>query len=595
MTSRHPEEPSRDPRRRISTVLFVLLASAFVSLGCVQGEEDPGQPNPKEYVQSAPEGAYLEGSPFAYYGSENEWSRRMFSKRAADRQSKRRGQRQILAILDGQTETAAELCRARLAEDPDDAESLFVLTVALTQLGQLDRALEAARRAVDAGLPFGRFLAGPRELLAPLTETRAFRELADSRSVELVHGPMLGAVAARSARVWVRAAREVPVSVRFSESESAGDPRTTAPVVTRPEGDFTAVLELVGLEPDTSYDYVVLVDGAPAPGIERAWFRTFPAEGGPGRFSIAFGGGAGYTPEHERIWDTIAGRQPGAVLLLGDNVYIDLPEPPGAFHRYTYYRRQSRPEFRRLVRSTPVFAIWDDHDAAIDDAWLGPFVDRPEWKRPTLELFRENWNNPGYGSEEWPGCWFEFSIGDVDFFMLDGRFYRTNPFAESPTMLGPAQKAWLLEGLRASRATFKVIVSPVPWAFPSKPGSRDPWSGFPEERREIFSFLSAEKIEGVLLMSADRHRSEAWRIEAEAPYPLYELSSSRLTNIHFHEPVPGPLFSYNEMCSFGLVTFDTRGAEPEALFEVVDIDGRVVHTLTVKRSELEVAERPLPE
>ncbi len=104
--------------------------------------------------------------------------------------------------------------------------------------------------------------------------------------------------------------------------------------------------------------------------------------------------------------------------------------------------------------------------------------------------------------------------------------------------------------------------------------------------REIFSFLAAEKIEGVLLLSADRHRSEAWRIEAEVPYPLYELSSSRLTNIHLHDPVPGTLFSYNETCSFGLVSFDTERDDPEARFEVVDIDGRVVHTLTVKRSEL---------
>ena len=239
------------------------------------------------------------------------------------------------------------------------------------------------------------------------------------------------------------------------------------------------------------------------------------------------------------------------------------------------------------MRSTPVYAIWDDHDAAIDDAWLGPFVDRPEWKRPTLELFRENWNNPGYGDAEWPGCWFRFSVGDVDFFMLDGRFYRTNPFADSPTMLGPAQKAWLKEGLRASRATFKVVVSPVPWSFGSKPGSRDTWNGFRAERGEIFSFLSSEKIEGVLLMSADRHRSEAWRIEGETPYPLYELSSSRLTNIHSHDPVPGTLFGYNRTCSFGLVTFDTAQRDPEARFEVVDIDGRVVHTLSVKRSELE--------
>jgi alkaline phosphatase D len=544
-----------------------------------------GEP-PVGHSQAAPEDAYLEGSPFAYYGSENAWDRRFFSERTADRQPKRRGQRQMLAILDGDPERAAELCRARLESDPGDAESLFVLAVAQTQMGRLEAAMETVSRARDAVLPFGRFLAGPRGLLAPLTTTRAFRELADLRSVEIVHGPMLGAVTARSARFWVRTAHEVSLSVRVFESGGIARPRRSATVSTSSERDHTAIVEVTGLQPETSYDYDMMIDGEPASGSEEASFRTFPAEESPSRFRIAFGGGAGYTPEHERIWDTIAAHRPEAVLLLGDNVYIDLPERQPAFHRYTYYRRQSRPEFRRLVRSAPVYAIWDDHDAGMDDVWLGPFVDRPDWKRLTLELFRENWNNPGYGSEEWPGCWFDFSIGDVDFFMLDGRFYRTNPFAESPTMLGPAQKSWLLRALRASGATFKVVVSPVPWAFASKPGSRDTWNGYRDERREIYTFLAAEKIEGVLLLSADRHRSEAWRIEAEAPYPLYELSSSRLTNVHVHHPVPGTLFSYNDKCSFGLVSFDTRRADPEARFDVVDIDGRVVHTLTVKRSEL---------
>lgn len=569
------------------SLALLLLASGVASPGCRQEPPEEAPPfSSSEYVQSAPDDAYLEGSPFAYYGSENEWSRRLFSERTADRQYKRRGQRQMLAIVDGRPEEAANLCRVRLRDDPDDAESLFVLAVAQTRMDELDDAMETVQRALEAGLPPGRFLAGPRDLLTPLTDTPAFRDLLEGRAVEIVHGPMLGAVTDQSARFWVRTAYEVDVSVRVFESGEAGTSRRSDPVSTGPEGDYTAVLEVSGLRPETSYDYEVMIGDRPALGPERASFRTFPPAGRPGSFRIAFGGGAGFTPEHERVWDTIAARGPQAMLLLGDNVYVDLPESPGAFHRYTYYRRQSRPEFRRLARSTPVYSIWDDHDAAIDDAWLGPFVDRPEWKRPTLELFQENWNNPSHGGEEWPGGWFQLSVGDVDFFMLDGRFYRTNPFAGSPTMLGPAQKAWLLKGLGASRATFKILVSPVPWSFGSKPGSRDTWNGFPAERGEIFSFLSSEKIEGVLLMSADRHRSEAWRIEAEAPYPLYELSSSRLTNIHYHEPVPGTLFSYNETCSFGLVTFATEQPDPEARFEVVDIDGRVVHTLSVRRSEL---------
>jgi alkaline phosphatase D len=203
-----------------------------------------------------------------------------------------------------------------------------------------------------------------------------------------------------------------------------------------------------------------------------------------------------------------------------------------------------------------------------------------------LEVFKQNWINPGYGDPDWPGCWFSFSIADVDFFMLDGRMYRTNPFDKNPTMLGPVQKAWLKDKLAGSKATFKVVASPVEWSFGAKPGTRDSWSGFPDERQELFDFLAEHGIDGVVLISADRHRSEAWRIERKHGYPLYEFESSRLTNEHVHELVPGTLFGYNEKQSFGLLKFDTTVPDPTVTFEIVNIDGEVVYSLTVRRSQI---------
>ena len=97
--------------------------------------------------------------------------------------------------------------------------------------------------------------------------------------------------------------------------------------------------------------------------------------------------------------------------------------------------------------------------------------------------------------------------------MLDGRLYRTNPYAETTMMLGPAQKQWLFDRVKQATATFKVLVSSVPWTFESKGDAVDTWNGFRQERSEIFDFLAENKIEGVFLLSADRHRSDAWRIE----------------------------------------------------------------------------------
>ena len=170
--------------------------------------------------------------------------------------------------------------------------------------------------------------------------------------------------------------------------------------------------------------------------------------------------------------------------------------------------------------------------------------------------------------------------------MLDSRYYRTDPKDARPSMLGPVQKAWLLKELRHSRATFKVLASPVPWVFEAKGNSRDTWNGYRNERREIFAALEKGKVEGVILISADRHRSDVWRIDRPDAYPLYEFESSRLTNVHTHGPVKGSLFSYNAKCSFGLLDFDTTAADPRVSYKIYNIDNKLIHTVELHKSQL---------
>jgi len=490
----------------------------------------------------------------------------------------------ISEIVDGEYGAAIEVFEKHLRKEADDLESLYGLTMAYSCKGDTGAAMKYLERAVGSGLCFERFVAGPRDMFSALTRSEAFKAYAARHDVELLHGPMLGSVTDSGVRFWVRTACETGVQVRLSRSERMTNPVTSAIARTDAERDYTAVMEVSGLAADTPYFYELLVGGKVVRTNARR-FRTFPAVGKGARFSVCFGGGAGYTPKHERMWDTIAWRGPLALLLLGDNVYIDHPLKPQV-QRYCYYRRQSRPEFRRLAGSVPVFAIWDDHDFCTNDGFGGPETDRPEWKRPVWRVFKENFVNPAYGGgEERPGCWFDLSIGDVDFFLLDGRYYRDHN-AEPPTMLGPVQKQWLFEKLSKSKGTFKVIASPVAWTFYAKGISRDTWNGFRAEREEIFSFLERKRIEGVFLISADRHRSDAWRIERPSGYDLYEANTSRLTNMHKHSTMDKALFSYNKKCSFGLLTFDTTKADAEIEYEVVTIDNEPVHSITVKRSQL---------
>jgi len=490
----------------------------------------------------------------------------------------------ISQIVDGEYDAAIKHFEDYLSKHPKDLESMYGLAVAYTQKNNISTALAYVHNALDEGLQFSRFLAGPRDLLKPLTDSAEFKALAERQNVELLHGPLLGCVTDTSAKFWVRTANEVPVQVLIRTSGNAKSTISSAIAKTNKAKDFTAVISVRGLKPDTRYYYKLLVDGSIQP---RQWaFRTFPASGAQSQFWIGFGGGAGFTPQYERMWDTITSHNLLAFLLLGDNVYIDNPTRQ-AVQQYCYYRRQSRLEFQDFAATTAIYAIWDDHDFTTNDAGGGPEILKPYWKIPVWRTFVNNWNNPYYaGGENQPGCWFDFSIGDVDFFMLDGRYYRTKSKVTNPSMLGDVQKMWLFKKLKSSTATFKVLASPVPWSYGAKPGSRDPWQGYKAEREQIFTFLESNKIDGVILISADRHRSDIWKIERPDWYDLHEFESSKLTNIHTHKIMPGSLFGYNKKCSFGRLQFDTTIPDPQVTYKIISIDNEVIYTFSLKKSQL---------
>jgi len=426
--------------------------------------------------------------------------------------------------------------------------------------------------------------ADPDGSLATVCDNEAIRAQVKKHHLKLFGGPMLGCLTDRTVRVWLRTPAEAEVQVVVGSGKQLADPIRSAVVKTRKDVDLTALLDIEGLQPLSEYYYDVLVDGKSALRPELPSFRTAPSRGQAAKFNVGFGGGSRYVPQNEHVWDAVAACDPMAFLFLGDNIYIDKPLQRN-LQRVYYYRRQLRPEYRRLTSSTAMYAVWDDHDFGANDCSGGPDRFKPDWKVPVWKVFKENWNNAYYGGGgEQPGCWFDFSIGDVDFFMTDGRYYRS---FKDGTMLGPVQKRWLLEKLKASTATFKVIGSGTLWTETADKGGADSWWGVPEEREEVFSLIDREKIPGVILLSADRHRTDVYEIKRPNGYTLWEFETSKLTNLHTHATRPKAVFSYNKGNFFGLLTFDTTRADPELTFQCITIDGESVYSLTLKRSQLE--------
>jgi len=418
------------------------------------------------------------------------------------KQYKRVHQKALDLIRTGKAETAVKFLAVVEEKLSRDAETRYMLAVAQCTLGQADAAEASVEKALELGLPVGRIIGGSHNGLDAIRKRPLIRRLIRQHGKTPVHGPMIGNLSGTSATVWLRTADAATVQVEANTVPLMPGGKISAEVQTRREHDFVAKVVLKNLKPRTKYTYTVTIDGQKNRAANQQ-FMTFSKSGEAGRFRLAFGGGAGFVPQHEYVWNTIAATKPDALFQLGDNVYIDNTSVMD-MHHYCYYRRQSRPEYRSLVAGLGVFSIWDDHDFGTNDCFGGPEVEAPSWKRPVYEIFRDNWANPGYGGgDQQPGIWWDTYINDVHFISLDGRYYRTDPKKTKGelSMLGPAQKRWLLSTIKKSRGTFKVLISPVPWVFKAKGDSRDTWNGFKKERNEIFTFLTENKIEGVVLMS----------------------------------------------------------------------------------------------
>ena len=119
--------------------------------------------------------------------------------------------------------------------------------------------------------------------------------------------------------------------------------------------DFTGVIAVSGLSPSTDYRYQLRINGRVLPRGEGWEFRTFPAPDQAEGVRIAFGGWAKYFPEDERIWDTIRRRQPHALLLLGDNVYLTLPGSVGPLTNERGTEGSGQPIFQYL--NGPAFGL----------------------------------------------------------------------------------------------------------------------------------------------------------------------------------------------------------------------------------------------
>jgi alkaline phosphatase D len=96
-------------------------------------------------------------------------------------------------------------------------------------------------------------------------------------------------------------------------------------------------------------------------------------------------------------------------------------------------------------------------------------------------------------------------------------------------MFGHRQIEWLKQALLAApRDGIKIVAGGS--QFWKRAGRFEGWHRYATEQRAFADWLIAEKIEGVVFLSGDRHFGELLKIERPNAYPLHEFTSSPLTS-----------------------------------------------------------------
>ncbi|MCG8605246.1 alkaline phosphatase D family protein [bacterium] len=298
--------------------------------------------------------------------------------------------------------------------------------------------------------------------------------------------------------------------------------------------NFTTDFTLNEMKPNTSYDYRLLFES----GSQSQWFRfrTFPPQGMPGKFNFVFSACAREREKPHRVFGRIARLSPTFFALLGDNMYADYDGDVNTaptsdiLHLFREkYRNNFDEPFQKMSSTVPVMAIWDDHDYGQDNS----DGDYP-YKRVARDVLLETFPDYPYEVDD-GGLYFRFTLADVDIFALDTRWYRS-PMQDQDrmgkTMLGAEQLKWLLSGLRASKATFKIVFSSVSlndYGGDTSSGRSgyDSWMGYRFERDSLLSVIEQDEIRGVMVFSGDQHYPSAHILNWKTPLsPVAETDTS---------------------------------------------------------------------
>lgn len=420
-----------------------------------------------------------------------------------------------------------------------------------------------------------------------------------AQSKFLQNGPMLGYSTMNEVMIWAQTTESANVKVAYY-TENQKKPFFTNSIVTSEDNAFTAHLLANKIKANTTYFYDLYINNKKIDlgyktkfTTKTIWaYRTDPPE-----FSFAAGSGTYICePEFDRpgkcygggyeIFNSIENKHPRFMIWLGDNIYLRQNEwnsYTGIVHRYTQTRATK--EMQKLLSNVHNYAIIDDHDMGPNDCDGGGYA----FKDISIKAFNDFWANPPVVSGL-KGATSFFNWNDVDFFMLDNRYYRSaNKLkSDNKTQLGKEQLDWLKNALVSSKASFKFIVLGGQFLTTVKDWETYSNYGFDKERQEIIDFIYEQNLKNVVFLTGDRHFTELSVLEKKGKPIIYDLTVSALTsgeNRHAFEETNNNRVEGTVVMdrNFSIINFSGKRKERVMKITIFNTKGEEVWTKEIKQ------------
>lgn len=347
-------------------------------------------------------------------------------------------------------------------------------------------------------------------------------------------------------------------------------------------------VDATGLAPDTAYHYRFrLGEFATVP----ARTRTFAAPGStPDRFRFAFSSCQNWEQGYYAAYrDLVEQGDLDAFVFLGDYIYEyetgGYADPRGRVTgqgfecvtldqyraRYALYR--SDPLLQAAHALAPWIVTWDDHEVhndyagtSTEDTEADALARRAAAYQVWYEFMPVRLDPPSGPDYE---IYRSFAHGDLlRFHVLDTRQYRADQQADEPfiaslgqavqvrddqlaaspaqTMLGDAQRQWLLDGVAASTAVWDAVAQQVFMFGGNAVVGADPpivvvdtWDGYAGEREAVLSAIGAN-ADNLVVLTGDFHAAAVAELRAD-PFDLSqpvvgtELMASSISSSFFDD------------------------------------------------------------